>query len=132
MSLNVNDEPLNATNEPCPAEYSEDGDNGSIDGGLSLEEAKAHHQFGVINFRQLEKVAKKKRHYLVEGYIPEKSIGILVGEWGIGKSPFALQLLIEMAIGNRHFLGRYATSETPLKTLYVDLENAPDTDRQRA
>jgi hypothetical protein len=76
------------------------------------------------NFKQLEEIASTKTPCLYEGFIPEKGIGALIGEWGIGKSPFAIQLQLSLAAGIP-FLNRYkpATQGRVIKTLYVDLEN---------
>ena len=78
--------------------------------------------FGILKYRELAEIATGPTPYLLENFIPERSIGVLVGEWGIGKSPFAIQLQMSLAAG-LPFLGRYRPREEPIKTLYVDLEN---------
>ena len=82
---------------------------------------------GVRNSKQLREIAKNKQPYLVQDYIPPRSVGMLVGEWGIGKSPFAQQLQMTMAIGGgASFLERYKCPDEPCRTLYVDFENGPE------
>ena len=80
---------------------------------------------GVCNWKRVVSIANKRKRYLVGDYIPDRSVGILVGGWGIGKSPFALQLQMALAIGGIKFLGRYECPKEPKRTLYVDLENSP-------
>jgi archaellum biogenesis ATPase FlaH len=65
--------------------------------------------------------AIKDPEFLVEGFIPASSIGILVGEWGVGKSPLAIQLQFSVASGI-NFLDRFAV-HSPSPVLYIDLEN---------
>lgn len=77
---------------------------------------------GTLSYNNLLDIASGPIPYLLEDFIPEKSIGILVGEWGIGKSPFAMQLQLSLAAGVP-FLGKFKTREQPVSTLYVDLEN---------
>jgi hypothetical protein len=57
--------------------------------------------------------------YLVEGIIPARSIGLVVGDSGLGKSPLLYQLGICVAAGVP-FLGR-PVRQGP--TLYLDYEN---------
>lgn len=79
-------------------------------------------EFKTINFAGLASVAGTQSRWLLEDFIPERSIGVLVGEWGIGKSPFALQLQLSLAAG-LPFLGRYKPGKENISCLYVDLEN---------
>jgi|SRR6267378_114091 len=78
--------------------------------------------YGKLNIKELSALAFGPVPYLLEEFIPEKSLGILVGEWGIGKSPFALQLQLSIASGIP-FLGKYKIKKDNIKTLYIDLEN---------
>ena len=80
---------------------------------------------GVCTWKQVVSIANKRKRYLVADYIPDRSLGILVGGWGIGKSPFALQLQMALAIGGTKFLDRYECPKEPQRTLYVDFENSP-------
>jgi hypothetical protein len=50
-------------------------------------------------------------------------IGLLVGPWGIGKTPFILQLQQTLSAGLSFFLGRYKTRSETMTTVYVDFEN---------
>ncbi len=77
---------------------------------------------GKLTYNGLIDIASGPIPFLLEDYIPAKSIGFLVGEWGSGKSPFALQLQLSMA-ANVPFLGKYKPTKENIKCLYVDLEN---------
>lgn len=79
-------------------------------------------EVGTLKYANLLDIASGPVPYLLEDFIPEKSIGILVGEWGIGKSPFAMQLQLSLACG-QPFLGKFKTRDARISTLYVDLEN---------
>lgn len=79
-------------------------------------------EIGTLKYSNLLEIASGPMPYLLEDFIPEKSIGILVGEWGIGKSPFAMQLQLSLAAGVP-FLGKFKVRDTKVSTLYVDLEN---------
>lgn len=78
--------------------------------------------YGTINYDDLKGIASGPIPYLMQDFIPANSIGILVGEWGIGKSPFAIQMQMSLAAGIP-FLDRYTAIKKDIKTLYVDLEN---------
>lgn len=60
--------------------------------------------------------------FIVEDFIPTKSVGILVAEWGIGKSPLAIQLQLSIMTGVK-FLGMFAITK-PGQALFVDLEGS--------
>lgn len=79
-------------------------------------------EFKTINFDDLASIAGQQQNWLLEDFIPERSIGVLIGEWGIGKSPFALQLQLSLAAG-LPFLNRYRPGKENISCLYVDLEN---------
>src|ERR1051326_4918169 len=81
-------------------------------------------QHGKFVLDDLERVAETTTPYLLTDYIPTASIGILVGEWGIGKSPFALQMQLSMATG-RPFMGRWLPAKDRIRCLYIDMENGP-------
>jgi len=57
--------------------------------------------------------------YLVDGLLPERSLGLIVGDSGLGKSPLVYQLGICLAAGVP-FLG-FPTVQTSV--LYLDFEN---------
>ncbi len=78
----------------------------------------------VFDHERLKEAASAHVSFLLEDFIPKQSLGILVGEWGIGKSPFAIQLLMSLA-SHQPFLGRYNTAEGLVQTLYIDYENGP-------
>lgn len=80
-------------------------------------------QHGKLSIEDIRTAAASPTQYLLEDFIPARSLGILVGEWGLGKSPFSLQMQLSMTAGER-FLGRWQTPR-PLRCLYVDMENGP-------
>lgn len=57
--------------------------------------------------------------YVIEGLIPERSLGLMVGDSGLGKSPLAYQMGVSVAAGIP-FLG-LPTQKTGV--LYLDFEN---------
>lgn len=57
---------------------------------------------------------------IVEGLIPENSVNILVGDSGLGKTPFVVQLAVCIALG-ADFLGQKTVQK---KVMMVDYENA--------
>lgn len=57
---------------------------------------------------------------IVEGMIPENSVNILVGDSGLGKTPFVVQLAVCIALGE-DFLGQKTVQK---KVMMVDYENA--------
>lgn len=81
-------------------------------------------QHGKLVVDDLVKIADAQVPYLLNDYVPTSSIGILVGEWGLGKSPFALQLQLSMAT-NIAFMGRWKPSKDKIRCLYIDMENGP-------
>jgi hypothetical protein len=58
--------------------------------------------------------------YLIEGILPERSLGLLVGDSGIGKSPLAYQMAMCVASGTS-FLGHPVREAGPV--LCIDYEN---------
>ena len=78
---------------------------------------------GCLSYGDLRRIAVRTRRYLVEGLIPEGVLGIVVGDWGIGKSPLMVQLLLAVSAGLTTFLSRYPITCGAVPTLYVDLEN---------
>jgi hypothetical protein len=80
-------------------------------------------KLGFYSFDQIKKIAEEAQDYIIERMIVPRSVGVLVGEWGIGKSPFALQLAITLAAAIEKFLEQYKTTGRPLKVLYIDMEN---------
>lgn len=80
-------------------------------------------QHGKLTVRELLEQANTKTEFLLEDFIPKAAFGILVGEWGIGKSPFALQLQLSIA-ANLPFLGKWSVAGSDLRCLYVDMENS--------
>jgi hypothetical protein len=64
----------------------------------------------------------QKRAYLLQGHIPRQSITLMVGDSGIGKSPFNYELGISIASG-LPFLGIPTTQG---RVLYLDYEDDVD------
>jgi hypothetical protein len=80
-------------------------------------------QYGIFGGDELPPVISKlpaSTTHLVEGLIPPRSVNILVGDSGIGKSPLAYQLGLAVASG-RPFLDMPVK---PGKVLLVDFENS--------
>lgn len=77
-------------------------------------------EMGILTYLGMKKIASRSVSFLVDDLIPTQSIGTLLGEWGIGKSPLAVQLLQSIASGIS-FLGRYAV-HSPIPVLYFDGE----------
>jgi AAA domain len=71
--------------------------------------------------RQLQARAKELggAEYIIEGLVPKQSISLLVGDSGLGKSPFLYQAAISVAAGVP-FLGK---AVRPGRVLYMDSEN---------
>jgi len=80
-------------------------------------------QYGALTHSQLLRKASASVRYLVSDLILSGSLGILIGQWGLGKTPFAVQLGLTLAAGCPTFLGRYSTVAEPVPTLYFDFEN---------
>src|SRR5213594_547601 len=71
---------------------------------------------------QVFAAADAKIPYLIQDYIPTATVGAMIGDWGVGKSPFALQMMLSMVTAVT-FLGRYPIIRQGLKVLYIDIEN---------
>jgi hypothetical protein len=77
--------------------------------------------FKIRNYAELQQRCSElgAADYLLEGILPARSIGLLVGDSGLGKSPLLYQLGISVAAGVP-FLGHPVRQGT---TLYLDYEN---------
>jgi RecA-family ATPase len=82
---------------------------------------------GALTLQEVGQIAARKRAWLVEDFIPHKSIGILAAEWGCGKSPFSAQLALTLAAGGRKFLNRYRVPDGPTSVLFLDYESGAET-----
>ena len=86
--------------------------------GLSLDELKQ--AYGVFTPPELMKLSQQMpASYLVEGLIPTRSVDIVVGDSGIGKTPLMYQLAMCVAAGIT-FLGHKVQQG---RVLYLDYEN---------
>jgi len=76
---------------------------------------------GIYTVAEMEEQIKKLEDltYLLQDYIPPQSVNIMVGDSGIGKSPFCYELAICIAAGVP-FLG---ISTTQARVLYLDYED---------
>lgn len=84
------------------------------------ELARLRSNWRVLDAQALEKECRRSgRPYLIDGLIPERSLGLLVGDSGIGKSPLAYQIGVCVAAGIP-FLGMAAQKA---RVLYLDFEN---------
>src|SRR4051812_2779964 len=77
-------------------------------------------KYGLLSVDDLKSAAgTAPTSYLVDGFLPQQSLTIAVGDSGIGKSPFFFQMAMCIAHG-LPFLGRVTT---PGRVLYLDFEN---------
>lgn len=78
------------------------------------------------NWLELKALITKEARspFLIQDILQPQSINIMVGHWGIGKSPFAHQLAIALAAGLPLFMNTYRTMSEPLRVLYCDFENS--------
>jgi RecA-family ATPase len=84
------------------------------------EFARLRSNWRVLRPQELRKECERAGpRYLIDGLIPERSLGILVGDSGLGKSPLAYQMGICVATGIP-FLG-LPTQKS--RVLYLDFEN---------
>jgi hypothetical protein len=91
--------------------------------GLAPSQDDLDSRLGFLTCEEIKKIANEVQDYVIERMILPRSVGVLVGEWGIGKSPFALQLAITLAAAKDMFLEQYRTPGRPQKVLYIDMEN---------
>jgi len=80
------------------------------------------HALGVLSPSAVDRLCAEdsKTEFLVEGFLPAKSIAIVGGDSGIGKSPLICQLALCLAAGIP-FLGMETHQG---RVLYFDLENS--------
>ena len=80
-------------------------------------------QFGLLDWPHLITIVEsaQQQEWLIDQFIYRKGIVFVCGEWGQGKSPFVLQMLLCLAAGIR-FLN-HPTTGRPAKVLYADFEN---------
>jgi hypothetical protein len=85
-------------------------------------ESAARRAKGLLTPRELKNhvMDRKTVDYLVEDLLPARSLGILVGDSGLGKTALAYQLGLAIAHG-KHFLGRKTAQG---KVLILDYENS--------
>jgi KaiC/GvpD/RAD55 family RecA-like ATPase len=81
-------------------------------------------KYGFMTIRQIKETSTQRIDFIIQDLVPKAQLGILVGEYTLGKSPLALQMAITVAQGGLKFLGSYETSSEPVRTLYIDFENA--------
>src|SRR5437588_5108695 len=76
---------------------------------------------GVLWGAEVDRICadETRTQFLVDGFLPAKSIAIAAGDSAIGKSPFVLQFALSVA-GGVPFLGMCTTQG---RVLYFDLEN---------
>ena len=77
---------------------------------------------GVMNVSELEGKAFKPLKWIIPGVLPVEGVAMLVAPSKTGKSLFALNLIIDVAL-KRNIL-KTLPPTTRLKTLYLDLENS--------
>ena len=89
-----------------------------------VEEVDLYQKYGLMTIQQIKEASIRKIDFIIQDLIPKAQLGILIGEYTLGKSPFALQMAMTVAQGGLKFLGSYETSSEPVRTLYIDFENA--------
>lgn len=84
-------------------------------------EADLAHHLGIFTPSELSaQIAQRQADpWLIDGWFREKSLNLLVGDSGLGKTPFSLQMGIAVAAG-LNFLGRGARHG---RVLHLDGEN---------
>jgi hypothetical protein len=95
---------------------------GGSSGGPSQEASDTEptmENFGVFTFETLQRIREAQPQDLVEGLIRDRSIGLLVGDSGLGKTPLCISLGIAVASGTP-FLGRAVSRG---RVLYCDAES---------
>lgn len=85
----------------------------------ALTEVKCKHHLHSHSELTKLRTSETEKNFLIEGLLAEKSLAILVGDSGVGKSPFAYQIAVCVAEGIP-FLGRQVRQG---KVLYLDFEN---------
>jgi hypothetical protein len=96
------------------------------DNSKPLSNGELESKYGIYTYSRLKELPSEGCKFLVEDLIPPKQIGILVAEWGLGKSPLAIQLQVALGAGSKKFLGRFSVPPTPTRVLYADYENGRD------
>lgn len=84
-----------------------------------MSTAPPQRPFKSLDLDQLQKRISSETSYLVQDLLPIRSVNILVGDSGIGKSPLLIQLAMCVASG-RPFL---SLSTMAGSVLYIDYEN---------
>ena len=85
------------------------------------EQIRLKKQYSVYSHGDLKQRCKELGNgkYLIEGLLPDKSVGLLVGDSGLGKSALVYQMALCVASGVP-FLGRAVKQS---KVLFLDFEN---------
>ena len=68
---------------------------------------------GVFTFETFQPVVSAQAEWLVEGVIPDKSVNLLVGNSGLGKTPLGITLGISVAAGVPFFGHEVLSSSDP-------------------
>src|SRR5690242_16929130 len=65
-----------------------------------------------------DEIAKEQPRFVIDGFVAERSVNLLVGDNGIGKTPFLMAMGMAVAAG-QPFLGKAVTQG---RVLYLDAE----------
>jgi hypothetical protein len=76
---------------------------------------------GIYSFKTLEESLGEEVHYVMEGLLVERSVNLLAGDSGIGKTPLCVTIALCIAAGIP-FLGMKVP--TPRRVLYCDSESS--------
>lgn len=79
----------------------------------------------VFNAVELLALGNIKPKYLLEPFLPQKGVGFLVGRPDTGKSQFARQLSIQVALGDDNFLG-FKLNPIHKRSIYIATEDDLD------
>src|SRR5438093_3859258 len=83
-------------------------------------------QYNLLQPGDVSELARKMRaveHSIIPGFLPRASVNILVGDSGIGKSPFVYQLAMAAAAGTPEGASFLGMPVRQSRVLFLDYEN---------
>ena len=84
-----------------------------------------HIEKNIFNGIELMKLGDIEQKYLMEPIFPQKGSAVLAGRPDCGKSQFARQLCIQVALGIKEFVG-FELNPTHSKSIYIATEDNID------
>lgn len=103
-------------------------DGGTLEALLALARApeqlelKAVDRLEVLTFGETRRLAGTEIRYLLQSYLPERAILVLAGYAETGKTWFALELLLDLALGRPFADHPQLVAREPLRAFYVNRE----------